>query len=253
MYFADMSRGNPRRETSIHHSGDLLTGKTIAVLKEDDYLVKNYRLDEDAPKQFIKAYFHTEDSLVRKSSSSSWLSYIAKTADKWYPHESVIEYMINRAGQVMGVDMNQIRLVRAGGQIRFLSRFFLKDQEKLIHGAEICGEHLGDMLLAQEIAQNKQTSRELFTFQFITDALRSVFPDHFETLLPKLVKMIVFDELVGNNDRHFYNWGVIDSTKKTGKPPCFAPLYNSARGLLWNYSDENIEKITRSPGKKMVT
>ncbi|HEX5153196.1 MAG TPA: hypothetical protein VFW07_17215 [Parafilimonas sp.] len=64
-------------------------------------------------KQFIKAYFYSEDSIVRKSSSGSWPSFIAKTDAKWYPHESIIEYMINRIGQVLNVNMNEVKLVKA--------------------------------------------------------------------------------------------------------------------------------------------
>ncbi|SDW84979.1 HipA-like C-terminal domain-containing protein [Hydrobacter penzbergensis] len=247
------NRGNLRVEKSKACS--LVNEYAISLLKEDEYLVKNYELDGDAPKQFIKAYFYEEGSTVRKSSSSSWHSYIAKTAEKWYPHESVIEYMINRIGQVLGLNMNDIRLVRANGQIRFLSKYFLKKNDKLIHGAEICGEHLGDQLMAQEIANNKTTSRELFTFEFIKDSIRSVFPESFDNLLVELVKMITFDALVGNNDRHFYNWGVIDTKKKTSKLPTFAPIYDSARGLLWNLNDENIKhflNVHKNGGKKVV-
>jgi len=246
-------RGNLRNEPSIHCSGKIINKHSIPLLKENDYIIKDYRLDGDAPKQFIKAYFYVEDSAIKKSSSSSWPPYIAKTAEKWYPHESIIEYMINRIGQTLGLNMNEIKLVKANGQIRFLSKYFLNENEKLTHGAEICGEHLGDMILAEEIANHKPTSRELFTFEFIKDAIRSVFPQCFENLLLELVKMIAFDALAGNNDRHFYNWGVIDTKKKTSKLPTFAPLYDSARGLMWNYSDENIKKIYNQGGKKIVT
>jgi HipA-like C-terminal domain len=247
------TRGNLRVENSINCSGRVFGERGIPLLKEKNYVVKQHHLDGDAPKQFIKAYFYEEDSRVRKASSGSWTSYIAKTAAKWYPHESVIEYMINRIGQVLGLHMNEIRLVRANGQIRFLSKYFLNENEKLIHGAEICGEHLGDMMLAKEIADHKDTSRELFTFEFIKDSIRSVFPGCFENLLAELVKMITFDALAGNNDRHFYNWGVIDTTKKAEKLPIFAPIYDSARGLFWNFSDENIKKIYKQAGKKIVT
>jgi hypothetical protein len=246
------NRGNLRVEKSINSSGRLFNEHIIPLLKESDYIVKNRHLDGDAPKQFIKAYFYEEDSKVRRGSSSSWLPYIAKTAEKWYPHESVIEYMINRIGQVLGLNMNEIRLLRVNGQIRFLSKYFLKKNEKLIHGAEICGEHLGDMMLAKEIAEHKPTSRELFTFEFIKDSIRSVFPDCFESLLCELVKMVTFDALAGNNDRHFYNWGVIDTKKKTSKLPTFAPIYDSARGLYWNHSDEKIKQILKQGGKKIV-
>ncbi len=248
-----VNKGALRIETSINCSGKLFNGDAIQRLKGNEYIVKNYKLDGDAPKQFIKAYFYEEDSTVRKLSSSSWIPYIAKTAEKWYPHESVIEFMINRIGQVIGMHMNEIKLVNANGQIRFLSQYFLKKNEKLIHGAEICGEHLGDMLLADEIAKHKPTARELFTFEFIKDSIRTVFPQSFESLIVELVKMIAFDALAGNNDRHFYNWGVIDTKKKTSKLPTFAPIYDSARGLLWNYSDENIKKKFKHGSKKIVS
>lgn len=247
-------RGNLRIETSLNCSGKLFNEQTIPLLKEKNYVVKNYDLDGDAPKQFIKAYFFKEDSGVKKSNPNSWFSYIAKTAEKWYPHESIIEFMINRIGQVLGINMNEICLVNANGQIRFLSKYFLNKNENLIHGAEICGEHLGDMLLAKEIADHKKTSRELFTFEFIKDAIRAVFPEAFEQLTLDLVKMLAFDTIVGNNDRHFYNWGVIATKKKMLKLPTFAPVYDSARGLLWNYSDDNIVNLLRihKSGSKRV-
>ena len=65
----------------------------------------------------------------------------------------------------------------------------------------------------------------------------------------------MFDSIVGNNDRHFYNWGVIDNTKKSKKLPKFAPIYDSARGLLWNYSDDSIKRNYQSHlqnGRKIV-
>lgn len=243
--------GKLRVEESLYCSGKIINENFISTLREKDYIVKNYNLDGDSPKKFIKAYFFIPDSATRRNSTNSWTSYIAKTAEKWYPHESVIEYMINRIGEVMGLGMNEIKLIKINGQIRFLSKYFLNKNEKLIHGAEICGEHLGDMEMAEAIAKNKDTSRQLFTFEFIKEAIRNVFPQSFEDITLQLVKMLTFDALVGNNDRHFYNWGVIDTKKKTTKLPIFTPIYDSARGLLWNYSDENIIKIHKAKGKRI--
>lgn len=128
--------------------------------------------------------------------------------------------------------MNNVKLVRANGQIRFLSEYFLSPNEALTHGAEICGSYLEDHEMAKQIANHKKTARELFTFEFISKAIEFVFPSAFEEILLDLVKMIAFDALVGNNDRHFYNWGVIDTIKRSKKRPKFAPIYDSARGLL---------------------
>lgn len=252
-----MSRLETRlnKEHSQNCSGILLNEGIIPVLKENHYYIENLSLDGDAPKQFIRAYFYEEGSRVRKSSLDSWIPFIAKTAEKWYPHESVIEYMINRIGLVLGLGMNEVRLVKANGQIRFLSRYFLNKNERLVHGAEICGEHLNDTDFAKEIAENKNTARELFTFEFIRNSIQSVYPNFCDIIVKDLVKMIGFDAIVGNNDRHFYNWGVVDNLRKTQKKPKFAPIFDSARGLLWNTSDENVIKHYQNlniGGKKVV-
>ncbi|PCJ27435.1 MAG: hypothetical protein COA97_03985 [Flavobacteriales bacterium] len=245
-----------RIEVSENNSGELLNEKKIEQLKEKNYYVKKWDLDGDAPKQFIKAYFYIEESGIRKINLKTWIPYVAKSAEKWYPHESVTEYMINRIGEEMGLLMNEVKLVKANNQIRFLSKYFLNKGEILVHGAEICGEHLGDMDMAKEIAINRKTARELFNFEFIEESIYNVFPDScHDDIMDGIVKMIAFDGLVGNNDRHFYNWGVIDNTKRSRKVPKFAPLYDSARGLLWNFSDENIVRVLglhNNGGKKVV-
>lgn len=243
-----------RVEKSQNTSGVLLQMTKIPVLREDDYYVLDVGLDGDAPKQFIKAYFFEPDSGVRKSRPKTWIPFIAKSAEKWYPHESVIEFMINKIGIALGLNMNGVKLAMANGQIRFLSRYFLGTNDVLVHGAEICGEYLDDHEMAAEIANNRRTSRELFTFEFICKAIDYVFPEACEELVLDLVKMITFDAIVGNNDRHFYNWGVVNSAKKGRKRPKFAPIYDSARGLLWNESEANLYRhhANKWSGKKIV-
>ncbi len=244
-----------RVEISENCSGKIRNENAIPLLKEKLYLIEDIKLDGAAPKQFIRAYFFEKDSKVRKNNQNTWSRYIAKSAEKWYPHESIIEFMINRIGEEMGLIMNDIKLVRANGQIRFLSKYFLEKNEKLIHGAEICGEHLGDMEMAENIANQKLTARELFTFEFIKGAIHAVFPSASDVIIRDFVKMIAFDALVGNQDRHFYNWGVIDTMKKIKQFPQFAPIYDSARGLLWNISDDNIVSYYQNyneGGKKLL-
>jgi hypothetical protein len=229
-----------RIENSINSSGIIPKLNSIPILKDSNYYIQEITLDGDAPKQFIKAYIFHENSNFRKSNKSSWPAYIAKTAEKWYPVESVVEFLINRIGQVLGLNMNEVELVRGNGQIRFLSKYFLNANEKLIHGAEICGEHLGDTDFANQIANDKKNARELFTFEFIKEAIESVFPTCYKSILIDLVKMIIFDALTGNNDRHFYNWGIIGNTKITKSILKLSPIYDSARGLTWNIPDDEI-------------
>lgn len=244
-----------RIEKSINCSGILSNEKLIESVKDRHYYVEGFPLDGDAPKEFIRVYNFIEDSGIRKINLQSWIPYIAKTAEKWYPHESVVEYMINRIGQDLGLCMNEVRLCKINTQIRFLSKYFLTKNESLIHGAEICGEFLEDMALAQQIANEKITARALFTFEFIGQAIKAIFPEVYKKLILDLVRMLTFDALVGNNDRHFYNWGIITTKKKSNQMPRFAPIYDSARGLLWNFSDVNVikyKKLQQSNGKQVV-
>jgi len=243
-----------RVEVSENVSGLLFNEHRIPALKEQYYFTEEYSLDGEAPKQFIRAYFYQKESGVRKSNPKTWFPYIAKTAEKWYPHESVSEYMINRIGQVLGLKMNEIVLCRVNGQIRFLSKYFLRKNEVLVHGAQICGEYLNDVEFAAQIANHIPTAKELFTFEFISDAIKTVFKSSADSIIDDLVRMIMFDAITGNNDRHFYNWGVIDTHKRLGKTPHFAPIYDSARGLFWNISDSNLVdwlRIHRTGGAKI--
>lgn len=233
-----------RVETSISNSGKIFNFDKIEILKNKHYYIKDIPLDGDAPKQFIFAYEYSKNSFVRKNKTSTWIPYIAKTAEKWYPHESIIEFAINRIGDVLGLKMNEVRLVVANNQIRFLSKFFLiYGEEVLIHGADICGEYIGNLDEARSIANDRKMARELFTFEFVKDAIRNVFPSEFEYIMEEFIKMLTFDAIVGNNDRHFYNWGIIRSVTNLENSITFAPIYDSARGLLWNFDEENIDKL----------
>ena len=66
--------------------------------------------------------------------------------------------------------------------------------------------------------------------------------------------MLLFDALTGNNDRHYYNWGIISHIKNEHKP-YFSPIYDTARGILWNKSDEKVislQKELSNPYNKKV-
>ncbi len=242
-----------RIETSMSNSGKLLNQNHISILKNEHYYIKDIALDGDAPKQFIFVYEYGKNSKVRKNKLTTWVPYIAKTAEKWYPHESIIEYAINKIGEILDLRMNEVRLVVANTQIRFLSKFFLNyGEDTLVHGADICGEHLGSIAAARIIANDRKLARENFTFEFVKDAIRNVFPNKFEYIMQEFVKMLTYDAIVGNNDRHFYNWGIIRSVNRENNIT-FAPLYDTARGLLWNFDEENIEKYLKNYDKNSGT
>lgn len=237
-----MKTGNLRREEFKQYSGKVALGK-IACLKESDYIVLPVTPDGDAPKQYIRAYFYYK-SCPRRIRPGTWDGYYAKFGLKSYPHESIVEYAINQIGDALGLNMNKTRLVVANGQVRFLSKDFIAKGKRLIHGTEILAEYFEDRQFVDEINQNRRERRELLTFDVVAEAITYVYKEHAPQLLLQLVRLITFDAIVGNNDRHFYNWGVIgDITRDDTNPLVFAPIYDSARGLLWNTDEAGVIKM----------
>jgi hypothetical protein len=220
----------------------------VPPLREGYYRVLRNDVGGDAPKDFIQVY---EYGTAKKSDPKQWEKHIAKVGHKWYPLESVSEYLLNRIGEVLGLEMAYSQLRMVHGQLRFLSRYFLKEDESLFHGARIYSTYLveNDDRFVQEI-ENLNWSRALFTFQFTNEAVKFAFPNQHDKLMNSLVRLLVFDAISGNNDRHFYNWGVITNVKED-REPRFSPIYDSARGLFWNEIEEVIErKFYEGKGKK---
>lgn len=212
----------------------------VKVLRKGYYHVLDIPVGGDAPKDFICVYKYGEG---KKKKIARWPKYIAKVGHKWYPIESVTEYLLNQIGEVLGLRMAKSELRVADEQLRFLSKYFLKKDQILVHGAQIFSGYLEENNddFVTEIETTGLT-RELLTFQVTKRAIELLFPNQSENIVQDFVKMLCFDAITGNNDRHFYNWGVI--TDVHGKiQPHFSPIYDTARGLFWNFNEEKIDRM----------
>lgn len=210
----------------------------IGALKEGKYGIVDEAVTGDAPKEFLGVY-EFEEGHTRQGAPRRWPRYIAKVGHKHYPNESVTEQLMTRIGELLGLNMAKSRLAWAHGQLRFMSRYFLTPgRESLVHGAEIFAGFLEDRDFVETV-EKEDESRHLFTFQFVEDALEKMFPEQAVEILSGFTRMLCFDALVGNNDRHFYNWGVIKDVLEH-RPPCFSPIFDTARGLFWNMKEENL-------------
>lgn len=216
----------------------------IEVIKGRNYFIdESVTVDGDAPKKFIGIYDYDLLNHKRKSNKNNWIRYIAKTGHKWYPIESITELMLNRLGTIFGLNMAESRIAIIGGQLRFLSRYFLLPyKEELVHGADILAGYLNESTRYVEEVEELKMTRDLFTLQVIEDAVENLFLYQKEAIMHELIRLIIFDALVGNNDRHFFNWGVIRSIENQFQP-YFSPIYDTARGLFWNYSENKITDI----------
>lgn len=223
-------------------------GKVIPVLKKHHYyVIEDFSIAGDAPKDLIRLYEYGE---ARKINRNKWPLYIAKIGHKWYPNESIAEYLLNRLGETLGFTMAGSKLAVVSKQIRFLTRYFLKGDQQLIHGAEIYADYLSDKEFVEEV-ENQSQAQDFFTIQFTEEAIKKVFSEQGSTIFADFVKMLIFDAIVGNNDRHFYNWGIIKDIKSR-KNPIFSPIYDTARGLYWNQSEKNIVSLYKTLYKNRI-
>jgi hypothetical protein len=175
---------------------------------------------------------------------SKWPGYIAKVGSKWYPIESITEQLLTRIGQVYGVRIADSQLRIVGSQVRFLSRYFLRRGESLFHGIDLFREYLGDEEIVNDIAECRE-EQHFYTFQTVLEAVKNTFPDQVAGIMSGMVEMLTFDALVGNNDRHPLNWGVITPTSGP-KPPRFSPVFDTARALFWNLDEKTVRSILAS-------
>jgi len=214
--------------------------RLIKVLKKHRYIVDPINISGEAPKEKINIW---ETERCRVNNTKTWIPYICKVGHKRYPSESITEHLIARIGKEWGFNMANSKLYYIEEQIRFCSEVFLRKNEELIHGADILATYLEekDSKIIETI-DKKGWSQELLTFQIVKEAIEVAFSKQANSIIKGLVKMLLFDAVMGNNDRHFFNWGVVRNIKDKGEP-YYAPIYDTARGLFWNWTDKKIEEL----------
>ena len=153
-------------------------------------------------------------------------------------------------GQCFEISIANSKLIFAEDYIRYLSEHFHTDEQVLSHGANILTSYLNEdnTNWIDELDRTKKLKGEIH-IDDVLFALAKVFPATSMNITDGFLHMILFDALTGNNDRHYYNWGVISHVKNEHQP-YFSPIYDTARGLLWNISDKNVlplyKELTRN-------
>lgn len=178
-------------------------------------------------------------------------AYVAKCPGKHGARESVTEYLISCIGRDLPLRLAGARLVRMPPplgvkcDVRFLSRYFLpRKNQSLMHGLEVIARcfEMETEQLRREVPAARALEREFFTVDLISDVLDHVGTNEQarRTLRDRFARMMAFDALIGANDRHPENWGLIYDALEPGEFE-FAPIYDTARGLFWNSSDARLE------------
>lgn len=181
-------------------------------------------------------------------------AYIAKYAHKNGEIETWSELFNNQLGIALGFEMAHSGVARLDGHLHFLSRSFRTSGEKLVH-ASLMVETLGlanskEMELVKTVAQQQG----VFDIDFVETFMREFCRSDFDSVFEKFIAMLVFDALIGSTDRHPRNWGVLAPEAQEDRRGHirFSPIYDSARALLWDLTDDKIESLSASDIKRYI-
>jgi hypothetical protein len=167
-------------------------------------------------------------------------AYIAKFAHKNGHIETYTELFNNQLGTLLGFDIAHSGIAKLDGVLHFLSRSFRTDPAvQLLHGSLLV-EQIG-LADQMELDLFNTTARQqgVYDIDFVRDVVYHACNQYADDVFASLVEMLVFDALIGSMDRHPRNWGVL-STATLPVQYKFAPIYDSARALLWDRTDDSL-------------
>lgn len=97
------------KETPLNYSGNNGNIQSLPKLRQGYFYKEEIDIGGDAPKDFLRIYQYGNG---RKDKPRHWVGYIAKVGHKWYPVESITEYIMNRIGEVIIKRCIKLRMYR---------------------------------------------------------------------------------------------------------------------------------------------
>ncbi len=131
--------------------------------------------------------------------------YYFKESRDVYPTEIWSEIIASKIGQLIGFNVLDYNLAIYKDRIGCLSKSMVNVSkgERLSHGIDILQDFLPDFKISE---------RPVFSFQ--NGIKLETENPYFKNFKSNLIKLLLFDALIGNTDRHTENWGFIWKEKK---------------------------------------
>jgi hypothetical protein len=163
--------------------------------------------------------------------------------------ETLTELLINQLGSAYGFEMAHSGLAKIDGKTAFVTRSFLRPTEHLVHGSFLIEEHFHASHGELDTVPKGSEEQKFYSVGFVLETMKAYCGDDAAKAIKGFVEMVLFDAIIGSNDRHAQNWGVIrESTTQGGYR--FSPIFDTSRGLLWNLTDDKLLPILQD--RKML-
>ncbi|OGX05778.1 MAG: hypothetical protein A3G87_10190 [Omnitrophica bacterium RIFCSPLOWO2_12_FULL_50_11] len=148
--------------------------------------------------------------------------FLFKESSKRYPAEFWAEIIASEVGKIVGVPTPETHCAKWGDKYAALIKFFLKmewnDKDKRFQQVEVLFEG-GDIITGMDPTFDRKEGERHNIFQ--VERIFSMIKK--EQLFKEFLRMLIFDALIGNTDRHQDNWGFVgdNETHKLHLAPAF--------------------------------
>ena len=164
-----------------------------------------------------------------------------------YPSEFWMEIIASKIGRLLGLEMLDYNIAKRNNMIGCISKNMVNKEGYAL-------TELMYFLMGFQSTYNPESNQDKFTIQFVYDALK-----HYglEKFMPKYIETLLFDCIIGNQDRHQENWGIITPTKTSQeikskqdkniswKEAKVAPIYDSGSSLGREQNEDKIIQMLR--------
>lgn len=140
---------------------------------------------------------------LKYSAALGQVSYILKIQEPEYPDLPAIEYLCNQIAELLGMDIPPYHLINFNGRITFVTRNFMQDYIGAL-------QHIYKYLPMGE--ENHNCEEIIKAILNTTGKLADV---------AKFINVCLFDSLIGNNDRHGRNLGIIETADSKKLSPVY--------------------------------
>ncbi|MDE7128002.1 MAG: HipA domain-containing protein, partial [Bacteroidales bacterium] len=193
----------------------------------------------------------TRDKAVVENPMDSSLYYFKTSLKKKvidYKYEFWSEIIASEIGDALGLEILHYDVAWKDNCLGCLSKSMIdQENEELQEGYK---------WLTGFDAQYKVNDKEAYTFQAIERLMANRFKQ--EGFIKDIIKIIIFDSIIGNEDRHQENWSIIVRNKRTDHNTLFrrkradiessykfAPIYDSGSSMGRELTDSKISQMLK--------
>lgn len=175
--------------------------------------------------------------------SPDGLKYIIKYPRKFklgVSWEDITELIAAKVGSILGLEMMKVEIVTRNNKRGCLLRNFVDEYRAKMHEeGGVLLESIADGY--NELQNSNSKNKDLIDegFNMLTQF------DYWSTIKDSFIDMLIFDIMIGNQDRHPFNWKILYF--ETGYR--FSPIYDNGASLGFRFEDEQLHEMVSNTVK----